>query len=232
MGIGNLVQRSRPLRQGPAGGPAGQRAGARIVRLHVGASRAHRSGQQLRADWARLRRARSASRGRHRRPDRLGAGDLRALPGAAQRRRERRGLLPRGVDDWAAPSFDPNSPGRTYCTASGCVARSAGDARAARAAYDMFAAIGMEAFAERACRELRATGETVRQRTVETLDELLPGGPDRLRRRASNPEIAAQLFLPAHGRVPPTQGVRQARDQLRRQLQQALPDGASAGPMA
>jgi hypothetical protein len=28
MGVGNLVQRSRPLRQGPAGGPAGQRAGA------------------------------------------------------------------------------------------------------------------------------------------------------------------------------------------------------------
>ena len=33
-----------------------------------------------------------------------------------------------------------------------------------RAAHDMFAAMGMEAFAERARRELLATGETVRKR--------------------------------------------------------------------
>jgi DNA-binding NarL/FixJ family response regulator len=32
--------------------------------------------------------------------------------------------------------------------------------------------MGIEAFAERAARELRATGETVRKRTVETRDEL------------------------------------------------------------
>ena len=42
------------------------------------------------------RRARPAGRGDQHRPDRLGAGDLRALPGAAQRRRGRRGLLSRG----------------------------------------------------------------------------------------------------------------------------------------
>ena len=38
----------------------------------------------------------------------------------------------------------------------------------------MLSDMGMEAFAERARRELLATGETVRKRTVETLDELTP----------------------------------------------------------
>ena len=36
----------------------------------------------------------------------------------------------------------------------------------------MLAAIGMEAFAERARKELQATGETVRKRTAETRDDL------------------------------------------------------------
>jgi hypothetical protein len=38
----------------------------------------------------------------------------------------------------------------------------------------MLSDMGMEAFAERARRELLATGETVRKRTVATLDELTP----------------------------------------------------------
>src|SRR5690349_15806896 len=41
-----------------------------------------------------------------------------------------------------------------------------------RAAYDMFGAIGMEAFPERARRELIATGETVGRRSAETCDQL------------------------------------------------------------
>jgi DNA-binding CsgD family transcriptional regulator len=58
--------------------------------------------------------------------------------------------------------------------------------------------MGVEAFAERARRELEATGENVRRLTIETRDDLtsqerqiaqLAG--DRL----SNPEIAARLFL-------------------------------------
>ena len=47
-------------------------------------------------------------------------------------------------------------------------------------------AMGVEAFAERARRELLATGETVRRRTVETRDELTAaGGADRAARRAT-----------------------------------------------
>ena len=69
-----------------------------------------------------------------------------------------------------------------------------------RTAHDMFAAIGMEAFAERARRELLATGEKVRKRTVETRDELT-AQEDQIARLArdglSNPEIGAQLFISA-----------------------------------
>jgi tetratricopeptide (TPR) repeat protein len=52
------------------------------------------------------------------------------------------------------------------------------DARAQlRTAHDMFAAIGMQAFADRARRELLATGETVRRRTADTRDQLTPKRP-------------------------------------------------------
>jgi hypothetical protein len=43
-----------------------------------------------------------------------------------------------------------------------------------RTAYDTLATIGMEAFAERARRELLATGERVRRRTEDTRDVLTP----------------------------------------------------------
>jgi DNA-binding CsgD family transcriptional regulator len=67
-----------------------------------------------------------------------------------------------------------------------------------RAAHDTFARIGAEAFAERARRELLATGETVRTRRVETLDDLT-GQEAQIARLAAdghtNPEIGAQLFI-------------------------------------
>jgi DNA-binding CsgD family transcriptional regulator len=77
--------------------------------------------------------------------------------------------------------------------------RRRGDARQQlRTAHEMFAAMGAEAFAGRAARELRATGEHPRKRSPGTtspltpqqaqISELASGGlPTR--------EIAAQLFL-------------------------------------
>jgi ATP/maltotriose-dependent transcriptional regulator MalT len=69
-----------------------------------------------------------------------------------------------------------------------------------RAAHDMLTAIGMAAFAERARRELIATGETVLKHSVETLTTLTAqeGLIARLARDGrTNPEIGAQLFLSA-----------------------------------
>jgi ATP/maltotriose-dependent transcriptional regulator MalT len=66
------------------------------------------------------------------------------------------------------------------------------------AAHDMFTAIGMEAFAQRARGELLATGEKVRKRTVATRDELTAQErqiAELARDGVSNPEIAARLFL-------------------------------------
>jgi DNA-binding CsgD family transcriptional regulator len=74
------------------------------------------------------------------------------------------------------------------------------DARAQlRIAYDMLDTIGMDAFAERARRELEATGETTRKRSVATGDEQLTAQETQIARMArdglSNPEIAARLFI-------------------------------------
>ena len=65
----------------------------------------------------------------------------------------------------------------------------------------MLDAIGMEAFAERARRELVATGETVRKRGAETSVTELTAQEAHIARLArdglTNPEIGAQLFLSA-----------------------------------
>jgi DNA-binding CsgD family transcriptional regulator len=67
-----------------------------------------------------------------------------------------------------------------------------------RTAHDMLDAMGMGAFAERARRELLATGETARKRTVEATVELTAQEAQvaRLAREGlSNPEIGARLFI-------------------------------------
>jgi DNA-binding CsgD family transcriptional regulator len=66
------------------------------------------------------------------------------------------------------------------------------------AAYQMYAAMGAEGFAERARRELLATGQKVRKRHVDTQHELTPQEEHiaRLARDGrSNPEIGAELFI-------------------------------------
>ena len=67
-----------------------------------------------------------------------------------------------------------------------------------RAAQDMFTSFGAEAFAARAGRELLATGETARKRTVETRDELTAQETQIAqfaRDGLSNAEIGARLFI-------------------------------------
>jgi DNA-binding CsgD family transcriptional regulator len=81
--------------------------------------------------------------------------------------------------------------------------RRRGDAREQlRTAHDMLETMGMEAFAERARRELRATGETARKRTVApTGNEELTAQEAQIARLArdglSNPEIGTRLFISA-----------------------------------
>jgi DNA-binding CsgD family transcriptional regulator len=73
------------------------------------------------------------------------------------------------------------------------------DARAQlRAAHDLFVAMGMEAFAVRAQRELAATGETARKRNDGTRADLTPQETQIARLAAeglTNPQIGAKLFL-------------------------------------
>jgi DNA-binding CsgD family transcriptional regulator len=67
-----------------------------------------------------------------------------------------------------------------------------------RTAHELLSAMGLEAFAERAERELLATGETARRRTAETSDELTAQEAQiaRLARDGlTNPEIGTRLFI-------------------------------------
>jgi ATP/maltotriose-dependent transcriptional regulator MalT len=73
------------------------------------------------------------------------------------------------------------------------------DARAQlRTAHEALTAMGVEAFADRARRELLATGETVRKRSVETTKELTSQEAQIARLVAdglTNPEIGAELYI-------------------------------------
>jgi len=100
-----------------------------------------------------------------------------------------------------------------------------------RVAHAMLADMCAEAFAERARRELQATGETVRKRTAQALDELTPQEAQVARLAAggqTNPEIGAQLFLSPRtvewhlGKVFSKLGI-----SSRKELASALPDIAN-----
>jgi DNA-binding CsgD family transcriptional regulator len=109
------------------------------------------------------------------------------------------------------------------------------DARAQlRTAHDMLAEMGMAGFAERARRELKATGETARKRAPATSDQRLTAQEALIARLArdglSNPEIGARLFISARTvqyhlrKVFAKLGI-----SSRSQLDRVLPDGPS-GP--
>jgi len=105
-----------------------------------------------------------------------------------------------------------------------------------RTAHESFLAMGTEAFGERARRELAATGETVRKRTVNTSLQLTAQEAQIARLAAegrTNPEIGAELFISARTvewhlrKVYPKLGITS-----RRELRRALPDGRLSGAPA
>jgi DNA-binding CsgD family transcriptional regulator len=68
-----------------------------------------------------------------------------------------------------------------------------------RSAHEMLSAMGMAAFAERARRELQATGETVRKRAVQPASRQLTSQEASIARLVveglTNPEIGTRLFI-------------------------------------
>jgi DNA-binding CsgD family transcriptional regulator len=111
------------------------------------------------------------------------------------------------------------------------------DARAQlRTAHDMLDSIGMRAFADRARRELLATGEAVRKRAADTSDALTPQEAQiagLARSGLSNPEIAAHLFLsPRTVEYHMAKVFTKLTINSRRQLRDALPDSGHDGSRA
>jgi ATP/maltotriose-dependent transcriptional regulator MalT len=102
-----------------------------------------------------------------------------------------------------------------------------------RTAHGMLEAMGVAAFAERARRELRATGETARKRTQAARHEGLTAQEVQIARLArdglSNPEIGSRLFISAHTvkyhlrKIFPKLGITS-----RSQLDRVLPDGSAS----
>ncbi len=105
-----------------------------------------------------------------------------------------------------------------------------------RTAFEMFNAMGIEAFAARAERELLSTGESVRKRPLETQDELTiqQAQVARLARDGlSNADIGERLFISQHTVAYHLRKVfRKLGVTSRNQLGRALPDSESAGQVA
>jgi DNA-binding CsgD family transcriptional regulator len=109
--------------------------------------------------------------------------------------------MTRGVA--AAPHREPGPTSHNrHCTQSGEWLRRENRRRDARdqlrTAYEMLDRFGAEAFAERARRELLATGESVRQRSVEART-VLTAQEAQIARLAgggmTNSQIGAELFI-------------------------------------
>jgi DNA-binding CsgD family transcriptional regulator len=105
-----------------------------------------------------------------------------------------------------------------------------------RTAFEMFTAMGVEAFAGRAERELLATGEHVRKRSVETRDELTAQEAQIARLAGeglSNAAIGARMFISQHTVAYHLRKVFSKLDiTSRSQLDRVLPDNAHASRVA
>ncbi|NGY60171.1 AAA family ATPase [Lentzea sp. NEAU-D13] len=118
---------------------------------------------------------------------------LRALNGAAEGFRE-------SIDHFARTSLKPELA-RAHLLYGEWLRREGQRVEARehlRTAHEMLMACGMSTFADRAQRELQATGETARKRTADPTDELTAQEYQiaRLAREGySNPEIGTRLFI-------------------------------------
>jgi hypothetical protein len=87
-----------------------------------------------------------------------------------------------------------------------------------RTAHEMFGHMGVEGFAERARRELQATGETARRRTDDTRGVLTPQKAQIARLAheglSKSRDRRSAVHQPTNGSVPPAQGLSEARDHL------------------
>jgi DNA-binding CsgD family transcriptional regulator len=104
-----------------------------------------------------------------------------------------------------------------------------------RTAHEMLTTMGIDAFADRARRELLATGETVRKRTVETRDDLTAQEMQialLAREGLSNPEIGIRLFISPRTVKYHLRKVFMKLDiSSRNELDRALPSDPVAGPL-
>ncbi len=154
---------------------------------------------------------------RRREWNRLGAGCAGRRPGAAGRRRRSRCAV-QGVRRTAWPDPDRGSVGANPPALRGMAASpEAAHQRAEHlnTAYEMFTKMGADAFAERARRELTATGEKVRKQPLASGDELTAQEAQiaQLARGWADEsgDRCAVVHQHAHGRMAPAQGLRQAR---------------------
>ena len=169
------------------------------------------SSHAMRSSGSRRRRSqRHRFRARHRGP----------LPGAAQRRRDADELYREAIDRLGRTQLRPELA-RAHLLYGEWLRREDRrlDARKQlRTAHDMLVTIGMEAFAERARRELVATGESVRKRgTGELRHADRAGGAHRpagSRRPDQSGDRRPAVPVRAHGRMAPAQDLHQARHRL------------------
>ena len=213
------VQRSRPVRGRAGERPIGlrvRRPGHLRLRLVELVEAGARSGAHDEAAAA-LRRLEERTRGRHR----LGARRPGPVTRAAERRRGCRRPLPRGDRATRAHSRSPSiSPARTWCTASGCVARTGASTRAStfEPRTTCSATSGPRRSPSAPAASSRPPGETARRRTDDDARRPhTPGGADRPAgpgRPLQPRDRRATVHQPPNGAVPPAQGLREARDHL------------------
>ena len=173
-----------------------------LQHAELGVDRADRGSRTVRRDRARDRRTRAALRDDARERDGLGARRRSSVARAAQRGDAAECLYREAIErlDRTRIRVDLARARLLYGEWLRREGRRLDAREQLRIAHEMFTTIGMEAFAERARRELLATGERGRKRIDETRADLTAQEAHiagLARDGLSNPEIGERLFLSA-----------------------------------